>query len=278
MFKVLPVALLTLLLVVSPLLAEPLIFAPLPMETPYTVVSQWKPLLDYLEESLGIELEIDYSLSNDEVVDKFKAGKLDLAYLGPLPYLTLREGFPSAEPVVVFHEKSGEPTYTCAIVATDAARESLLELKNRRIALTQPLSTCGYFAVQGLMQNRWQTSLQANRFRYLGPHDEVALAVVRGEFDFGGLKTAIARKYSHLGLTILAESPPFPGLALVANSQRLAPARIEAIRRALLAADADIRRQWGDNIRHGVSAASDQNYAGMRQLPLPASIPQQGNF
>lgn len=278
MLKVIAAALVTLLLVCVPAFAERLVFSPLPMETPYTVVSQWRPLLDYLEEQLGIKLEIDYSLSNDEVVEKFAAGKLDLAYLGPLPYVTLRESFAQAEPVVVFHEKSGEPFYTCAVVAAGETKVSLPGLKNRTIALTQPLSTCGYFATQGLLQGVWGTSLLANRFRYLGPHDEVALAVVRGEFDLGGLKTAIARKYSHLGLTILAESPPLPGLALVANGQRLTPQRIEAIRQALLAADADTRWHWGDNIRHGVSAASDQDYDGTRQLPMPASIPQQGNF
>ena len=56
---------------------------------------------------------------------------------------------------------------------------------------------------------------EANHYRYLGQHDEVALAVVRGEFDFGGLKTAIAQKYTHLGLKVVAESPLMTGLALV---------------------------------------------------------------
>lgn len=276
--KVISAVLLALLLGASPSFAETLYFSPLPMETPYTVVSQWVPMLDYLEERLGVEIEIDYSLSNDEVVDKLNAGKLDLAYLGPLPYVTLREEFPQAEPVVVFHEKSGAPVYTCAIVAAGEPVLPMQGLRDRSIALTQPLSTCGYFATQGLLLNKWNSSLEANRFRYIGPHDEVALAVVRGEFDLGGLKTAIARKYSHLGLTILVESPPFPGLALIANGRRLAPERIEEIRQILLAAEVDNRQKWGDNIRHGVSAVSDQDYAGIRQMPMPASIPQQGNF
>jgi len=260
-----------------PIAAETLVFSPLPMETPYTVASQWKPFLAYLEQTLGITLKIDYSTSNDEVVDKFKAGQLDLAYLGPLPYVTLKKTFDAAVPVVIFHEKNGQPTYTCAVVVAGESTFTLKGLKGRKIALTQPLSTCGYFATEGLL-DQWGSSLGDNWYRYLGPHDEVALAVVRGEFDAGGLKTAIAHKYAHLGLAVRAESPPLPGLALVANRNRVTADLIERIREALLNAGEDIRRHWGDNIRYGVSPAKDSDYDGMRQLSIGAKIPAQGNF
>lgn len=257
--------------------AETLTFAPLPMETPYTVASQWKPLLIHLERALGATVEIDYSTSNDEIIDKFKAGKLDLAYLGPLPYVTLKTVFPAAEPVVIFNEKNGHPTYTCALVTATEAPLDLKNLKGRKVALTQPLSTCGYFAVQGLLHNSG-SSLEANHYRYLGQHDEVALAVVRGEFDVGGLKTAIARKYTHLGLAVRVESAPLPGLALIANSNRLSTGRLAQIREALLSASDEIRQHWGENVRNGVTPASDRDYDGMRRLPVPARIPTQGNF
>ncbi len=53
---------------------------------------------------------------------------------------------------------------------------------------------------------------------------------------------------------------------------------MEAIRRALLAADETVRKTWGDNIRHGLSAAVDEDYAGARKLPYRDPIPTQGNF
>lgn len=271
------VLLLAALVSALPAAAETLTFAPLPMETPYTVASQWKPLLDYLELNLGVTFEIDYSESNDQIVDKFKAGKLDLAYLGPLPYVTLKKSFPAAEPVAVFHEKNGQPAYTCAVVTLADTPFSIKRMQGQTVALTQPLSTCGYFATQGLLHDLG-SSLEANRYRYLGQHDEVALAVVRGEFDAGGLKTAIADKYAHLGLTVRAESAPLPGLALIANSQRLSAERIAQIRKILLAAKPEIRRQWGDNVRHGVSPVKDSDYDGMRLWALPVHIPAQGNF
>ena len=265
------------LLIAVPVWAETLVFSPLPMETPSTVASQWKPLLTYLEQTLGVTIEIDYSTSNDEVVTKFREGRLDLAYLGPLPYVVLRKTFPAAEPVVIFHEKNGQPVYTCAVATLATSPLTLKGLRGRTIALTQPLSTCGYFATQGLLQQAG-ASLEANRFRYLGQHDEVALAIVRGEFDAGGLKTAIAGKYAHLGLKVLAESPPFPGLSLVANRGKVSAERIRSLQQALLNADPKRREGWGENLRNGVSPASDGDFDGVRRLPLPATIPPKGNF
>ena len=275
--KIIPLFAALLLTLASLASAETLRFAPLPMEKPGIVAGQWKPLLEYLHKTLGIELEIDYSDSNEEILEKFEAGKLDLAYLGPLPYLRLKDRFPQAQPLVIFHEDDGQPSYTCALVVAAESDLRPEQLTGRKIALTQSLSTCGFFSISGLLQQAG-IRLEETRYRYLGPHDAVALAVAAGEFDAGGLKSAIARKYASLGLRIIAETSPLPGLALVANGARMSEERMEAIRRALLAADEPTRKTWGDNIRHGLSAAADEDYAGAHKLPYRAPIPGQGNF
>ena len=254
-----------------------LTFAPLPMESPETVVGQWKPLLNYLERKLGIELRIDYSQNNEEILEKFRTGKLDLAYLGPLPYVVLKESFPAALPVVHFKEANGQSVYTCSIVALSESKLSVRDLRNRKIALTQPLSTCGFLAAESLLR-LGGTALEANRYRYLNAHDAVALAVVRGDYDAGVLKTAIGRKYAHLSLTTLAETAPMPSLGLVANSSRLSAETIRRLRTALLEADSAVRAGWGDNIRHGAVTAADADYDPMRKLRSQRPIPAKGNF
>lgn len=252
-------------------------FAPLPMETPETVAGQWKPLLDELGRALGVSLRIEYSDSYATILDKFRSGKLDLAYLGPLPYIALKERFPAATPVVHFNEANGQPTYTCAIVALAERKLHTRHLRGKQIALTQPLSTCGYLATDGLLRRAGNT-LEQNRYRYLDKHDAVAIAVARGDYDAGGLKTAIAQKYLHLGLLVVAESPPLPAFALIANSQRISAARLNEIRDTLLRADTRSRASWGDNIRHGITPANDKDYDAVRQLRGRADIPEKGNF
>lgn len=256
---------------------KPIRFAPLPMENREAIVLQFRPMATFLEQRLGRPVVFDFSDSYANILEKFQANSIDLAYLGPLPYVELRAKNSQAEPLVLFREESGQPMYTCAIAGLADQSLNLKTLTNRHIALTQPLSTCGYLAVNGLLQEQGG-SLENNRYRYLDKHDAVALAIIRGEFDAGGLKTSIAKRYSHLGLQVISETPPFPGFGLVGNHQTLDDTTLQAIRTALTSldptgADQATLAQWGAAIRHGAVAANDADYQALRRYRGTLAIP-----
>lgn len=257
--------------------AETIRFAPLPMENRETLFKQVHPMVLYLEKQLNVTIEFVLSESYAEIIDKFAQGQVDLAYLGPLPYVELKAMYAQAEPLIHFNEASGKPTYTCAIVTLSDSSLKFEGLKNSRIALTQPLSTCGYLSVNGLLSERG-SSLEDNRYAYLDKHDAVALAVVRGEFDAGGLKTAIGKKYSHMGLTVAAETAPMPAFGLVANKATISDATMQSLREVLIkldpaGADKDRMTAWGENIRNGAVSASDKDYDVVRKLKGNIKIP-----
>jgi len=265
-----------------PALALTIRFAPLPMEDRETVVKQFKPLAVFLEERLQVTIAFDDSSDYSVIVDKFRRAQLDLAYLGPLPYVDLRKACDQAEPLLRFKEKSGADTYTCALVTFPDAGFDPSNAIDRRVALTQPLSTCGYLSTAGLFR-QCGGDLEKNLYRYLDKHDAVALSVIRGEFDAGGLKTAIAKKYGHLGLLILAETKPLPGFVLVGNGLTLSPEMMARIRGELLALepggkDADMLSSWGDNIRYGAVMARDADYEEVRRLLPGVRIPMTGSY
>jgi phosphonate transport system substrate-binding protein len=262
--------------------AETIRFAPLPMENRETVVKQFRPMTTFLEQRLNLIIDYVYSDNYADILAKFRQSTVDVAYLGPLPYVELRASYAQAQPMVHFKEKSGNTTYTCALITVPDADFHLQNANQRKIALTQPLSTCGYLSVSGLMRAHG-SSLGNNYYRYVGKHDAVALSVIRGEFDAGGVKTAIARKYAHLGLQILVETPPLPSFALVANTRTLSPELISNICQALIALvpdgkDSALLASWGDNIRFGAVMASDDDYQVVRDLLADAVIPNKGNF
>lgn len=256
--------------------AETIRFAPLPMENRETVVKQYRPMVLYLEKALNVTIEFVFTDNYADIINNFVKGRVDLAYLGPLPYVELRAKDDKAEPLVHFNEASGKPMYTCAIITLADSPLQLQGLKNRRIGLTQPLSTCGYLSVNGLLQEQG-SRLEDNRYTYLDKHDAVALAVVRGEYDAGGLKTAIGKKYSHMGLKILAETAPMPSFGLVANRATMSAATIKALRNALTqldpAAEKELLASWGENIQYGAVAASDKDYDVVRKLLGNSPIP-----
>ncbi len=257
-------------------------FAPLPMENREAVYKQFEPMRIYLEKITGRKIVFKYFDNYAYLIDSFINGDVDLAYLGPLPYVKLRSRYPAAEPVVTFREVSGKSGYTCSLITLPENQLQLSEITKKKVALTQPLSTCGYLSVNGLLEKHG-TSLEKNRYRYLGRHDAVALAVVRSEFDIGGVKTEIAHKYSHLDLKILEETDPLPGFALVRNGTTVKRETAEAIRKSFSALqpagkDREMLSVWGKKLANGAVPATDKQYDIIRRLIGDIVIPEKGNF
>jgi phosphonate transport system substrate-binding protein len=263
--------------------AQTYAFAPLPLEDAETVIRRYKPFLAHLEQETGHSFRIVYSQDYAELLRKFRAGEVDFAYLGPLPYVELKAAYPAAEPVVHFLERSGKAKYTCALFTAGDDKPKSKSGK-ARVALTQALSTCGYLAADALLVQQG-IDIEQLRYRYLGKHDEAVLSVVRGDFEWGAAKTSIVRRYENLGIRIVKESAELPSFSLVANRKRMPQADIAAIRVALIklrplasSADASYTANWGENVRYGVLPAADADFDPVRKLRSNTRIPEQGNY
>lgn len=261
--------------------ADTLRFAPLPMEDRKILLSQYAPLLAYLGETTGDAYRFRFYDDYGRILQALHDDEVDVAYLGPLPYVRLTAKDEDFVPLVQFLNEGGKTTYTCALLAFGGDRIDLEDLEGRRVALTQPYSTCGYLVTEALLR-REGASLAANDFDYTGSHSEAILSVVRGTHAIAGARTSIARKFAHLDVTVLAESDPLPGFLLVANPRTTTDAQRAAIREALVGLDpagseADRERlsHWGAPIRFGAVPAEDSAYQGVRELDrqLPSGIP-----
>jgi phosphonate transport system substrate-binding protein len=278
-YRILFLALL-LLISAAPLWGREIIFSPLPMMQPSLVARHARPMLSYLEQELNEPIGIEYHKNYEKILSAFCRNRIDLAFLGPLPYINLKKRCDKVVPIVRFVNKKGKATYTCSII-TDAeiGVKRLQDLAGGKVALTQPLSTCGYLMTDFLLRGAG-LRLEDARYRYVGNHRKVALAVIRGEADAGGIKTSIAHKYEHLGIRFLAQTPPLPGFLLVANGSTMTRREIEKIRNALLnlhpltnPEDAHITSCWGEKIRYGAVPVNDSDYDIIRNELARMSIP-----
>lgn len=252
---------------------EKIRFAPLPMESLETMTREYLPFMDYLERGLQKPFEMRYHRTYEELLEAFSAGQIDIAYLGPLPYVALKERCDAVTPIVEFIDEDGANNYTCALVKFAGDTLSVTAPHPQKVALTQPLSTCGYLSVESLLKGHDQ-SLESSDYNYdyVNSHDQVALKVILGEYHLGGLKTQIAKKYQHLGLRILEETDPMPGFLLVGNRTTLDADTLEHIKRLILEANPikgaqfnEISRSWGSKIRNGAIPAKDSDYDSVRE-------------
>lgn len=254
-----------------------LTFAPLPLEDIKTIHLQFSPMIKYLEKKLNVKIEIDHNKSYDDILKKFANGKVDIAYLGPLPYLALDKRFNQTVPLVNFKNKFGKVSYTCSLVGFIGERDLLEEKTNLKVALTQPLSTCGYLFVNDILKKS-NINIEENKYRYLGRHDKVALSVVRDEFLIGGLKSEIAKKYHHLGLEEIKVSNPIPNFILVGNGKTLDQKILDNLKSSMISVPKNELNTWYKSLKYGTRETNKDDYKHLRELIDSTVIPHESNF
>lgn len=258
--------------------ARPLIFAPLPLHDSQKAFEIFSPMIQHLENALGETITFRYEKKHDDIIALFAANQIDIAYFGPLPFSVLAKQSPFAQPLITFHEQDGSSGYRCVLVQFATSQLNTKEPSGLKVALTQPLSTCGYTKTKVLLEETFGLSLDALHYRYVNQHDAVALNVVRGEFDLGGMKESIAKEHASLGLNIIATSPLLPGFTLVVNTRTLTSMQIETIKRTLLSTPKEVYSTWGKEISYGMSAAHHELFNMREPLITTFDIPMQGNY
>lgn len=255
---------------------DSIVFAPLPMEDIKTIHTKFSGMIHYLEKKLDTQITIDYNNSYDAILKKFIEGKIDIAYLGPLPYLSLESQYEDIIPLVNFKNKQGKVSYTCSFVSF-IATDAIENRTSSQIALTQPLSTCGYLFVNNILK-KTNINIENHKYQYLGRHDKVALSVIRDEFSFGGLKTSIAAKYQHLGLKEIKISEPIPNFVLIGNAKTLNKEILKNLKNSMLSINNRELATWHKSISYGVEETNNDAYNHLRKLINSTKIPQKGNF
>ena len=243
--------------------AEALRFAALSLEGRDATAREFAPFVEYLGKLAERPVVQVYFADYAELLNAFRLGRIDLAYLGPLPYVRLRESRPDVEPLIHFHEKDGASFYRCALAAFRGDHVQPRQLRGQPFGMPQALSTCGPLAASGLLAQKAGMRLEDVDQRFLGNHEKVALAIISGEIRAGTMKESIARRHGMLGLEILSSTDPLPGFALVAQVDR--PLR-EKLRKALLATPKSIWSHWGESLHYGMSSADDRDYEPIRRL------------
>lgn len=196
-----------------------------------STVAQHKPLLDYIIDKINKKIKIAYYENHKELVEMFIKGDVDIAYLGPIPFLALKRKYSNYEPLAIVREKDGKSSYRCVLFAPIDQMDPLKNIKN--IAMTNPLSTCGYTFVYSALKKKG-VNLESIPYSYVGNHEEVAQKTIAGLFSIGGTKEDIFEKYKNLGLKAIITSDELPAFIIVANKKTMSKNDIDLIRNSLL--------------------------------------------
>ncbi|MHC0066497.1 substrate-binding domain-containing protein [Nostoc sp. UIC 10890] len=263
-----------------------------------------KPLKEYLEQSLGrrvdtelqskriggqgrhkkpeiqqvqdaIASSVDFQIAKDyqQIIDWLLQDKLDMAYLGPMSYLEAVDRGAKVEPLVAPIDKhTGQPWYrACIIVKQDSRIKTLKDLKGKRIAFVDKLSTSGYlmplatFKKLGIDDNR-----NFAQVLYAGSHSNSMAALEDGIVDAAAtnissyLKRQKNGKLTPQNSKILWESAPIPNSPIVV-SKKLSPELIKRLKQAFISSPEGLQDIIGTESA-GYTLVTPSDYTPIEQL------------
>lgn len=225
--------------------ASPVYFAPLPMSNAKLNLVKSQLIIHSIEKALDRPAIPKLYDTYQAIIDAFLAGEVHFVELGPLTYLALHERTEHIFPLVSVNQTADQKQYQCVVAAPIDGIDQLSKLTkspNRKVALTRPLSTCGWLLTEHLLkQNDIQLSDLPTKF--LGTHQEVALALIRKEYAVGGLASFVAERYAPLGLKILETSDPLPQFIIVGNPKTVSREKLQKVQEALL--NTQPNQGWG---------------------------------
>lgn len=248
---------------------RPLVLAVHPYLTTDEIERRFAPLAAYVGRTLGQPVTVRVGGSYAEHIEAIGHDQVDVAFMGPVPYVKMLERFGSKPLLARFEVAHQSNLYGVIVVPQRSPVRSIADLRGRRFAFGDPESTMSFYAPAWLMLKSGVPLNALGARRFLGSHPNVALAVLAGDFDAGALKREVYEEYAAKGLRILAELPPTPDHVFVTRAD-FPPAAVAKLRAALLALD---RAADGAPILEALHPgltrllpADESDYRGVREM------------
>lgn len=136
--------------------------------------------------------------SYDELTQRLNRGELDLAWVPPVPLISLaRAG--RVVPLVTIHRDQLVHYRSTVIVASSAPATKLEELAHLRAAWVDPHSAAGYVLARIELARRGIGSSALGVETFFGSHDAVVRAVATNRADFGATFARLDREGAATG-------------------------------------------------------------------------------
>ncbi|MGH9185363.1 MAG: phosphate/phosphite/phosphonate ABC transporter substrate-binding protein [Acidimicrobiales bacterium] len=167
---------------------DKLVFGAVPSEQATALQQSYAPIIDLIEEDLGVSVEFFQATDYAGIIEAQIAGRVDIAQFGPFSYVIAKSNGAEIEPAgALIDEPGAEPGYqSYGITRADNAEiESLEDFAGMRVCFVDPGSTSGYlYPTAGLLDVGIdpETGISPT---FAGGHDASVISVNNGDCDAG---------------------------------------------------------------------------------------------
>lgn len=199
------------------------------MDIPVEMIKRMSALTNYLALSTNLNIRFRPSPSLGSAVEDLGTGQTQIAYLTPVAYIEARKKY-GVVPLVA-PTTQGRPNFSLVIgVKAGSGIKTPAELKGKRFAFGDEKALLQRAAVasMGLAANDF------SNFAYLKHYDNIAKAVLAGDFEGGILKDSVAEEFKSKGIVVIGSTAPLPSYIIAVHPGMQVAVRNQ-LRDALLA-------------------------------------------
>lgn len=156
-----------------------------PSENLEEVTKNAQPLVELLSKAVGKEVKPFIATDYTGIVEAFRAGKLDIAFLTPAAYVMANQE--AGVKVVLKAERHGKAFFYSAIITRkDSGINKLEDFKDKTFSFGDALSTSGHIFPKKLFLDKGiDPKVAFKNVIYSGGHDATVLAVLNKKVDGG---------------------------------------------------------------------------------------------
>ena len=245
-----------------------LLFGSVAMDIPAVMHKRLRPLTRYLSDKLGRPVSLKLSPNMGAAIKEVANQQVDLAYLTPVAYLKAHAK--GGSKIIAKTVTKGKASFQLMIVVKkDSPYKTVADLKGKTFAFGDKRALLQRAAVVGAGIKMEDFS----SYNFIGHYDNIARAVLNGDFDAGILKDTMAYQWEGKGLRILAESPALPPYNITAKGN-IDDDTLAKLKDAFLSLDKNNPEHLKvikaiDKKYDGFAATSDAEYDVVRELIKP---------
>lgn len=249
-------------------------FGIVPVESPVDMYQRYTPLAGYLSARLDRKVELRIAPNFETALRELGEGITSICSMTSMIYIEAQKHY-GAETLATVMRNGKSWHHSVIVTRADSGIKTLSELRDTAFAFVDAKAAAGYVMPRAMLLDAGVTLQDLAYYNFTGAHDEVAKAVLRGEFTAGGLMESTAKKYRDQGLIILKNSEQVPEWNICCRGLD-GPVK-KALQDALL--DLDEKTPEGAKVLHAIEAgcagfvkSSDADHNGMRAMMTKIGI------
>lgn len=178
------------------------------VETQSAAMSRYERFGKYIQEKLGVKLELYLASDYSGVIQAIAAGQIDAMDMGASGYAAAWiETKGGVEPLVVPQELDGSiGYYSVMFVRADSKIKTLEDTKGRSFAWADPNSASGYlFPLVSLRKQGIEPEKHFRSVVFSGGHEQSIIGVLGGAYDVAVTWTNDAEKHTRGGVHMMLQ-------------------------------------------------------------------------